>query len=117
MSSNIRINRICEYCNKDFEARKTTSKTCSEHCAKMNYKRKKRAEKIENSNTETLVIKIKPIAELKAKEFLTVRDLSLLLNCSIRTAYNIIERGDIKAVNISQRKTLIKRSEIDKLFT
>lgn len=116
MSSNIRVNRICEYCNKDYVARKTTSKTCSEHCAKMNYKRKKRAEKIEVSDRETLAIKAKPTEELKAKEFLTVKDLSVLLNCSIRTAYNIIDRGDIKAVNISQRKTLIKRSEIDKLF-
>ncbi len=116
VSSNIRIQRICEYCNKEFEARKTTSKTCSDHCAKMNYKAKQRASKIEKSNTETIQIITKPIEVIKAKEFLTVRDLSKLLNCSIRTAYNIIERGDIKAVKVSDRKTLIKRSEVDKLF-
>lgn len=116
VSSNIRIQRICEYCNKEFEARKTTSKTCSDHCAKMNYKAKQRASKIEKSNTETTQIITKPLEAIKAKEFLTVRDLSKLLNCSIRTAYNIIERGDIKAVKVSDRKTLIKRSEVDKLF-
>lgn len=116
VSSNIRIQRICEYCNKEFEARKTTSKTCSDHCAKMNYKAKQRASKIGKSNTETIQIITKPIEVIKAKEFLTVRDLSKLLNCSIRTAYNIIERGDIKAVKVSDRKTLIKRSEVDKLF-
>lgn len=116
VSSNIRIQRICEYCNKEFEARKTTSKTCSDHCAKMNYKAKQRASKIDKSNTETIQIITKPIEVIKAKEFLTVRDLSKLLNCSIRTAYNIIERGDIKAVKVSDRKTLIKRSEVDKLF-
>ena len=59
---------------------------------------------------------MQPIEELKAKEFLTVRDMAKLLNCSIRTAYNLINRDLIKAVNISERKTLIKRSEIDKLF-
>lgn len=116
MSSNIRIQRICEYCNNEFEARKTTSKTCSDHCAKMNYKAKQRASKIDKSNAETIQIITKPIEVIKAKEFLTVRDLSKLLNCSIRTAYNIIERGDIKAVKVSDRKTLIKRSEVDKLF-
>jgi len=54
---------------------------------------------------------------IKAKEFLTLRDVSKLLNCSIRTIYYLIENGKIKAVNLSQRKTLIKRSEIDILFS
>ena len=117
MSSNICIKRICHYCEKEFEAKKTTSKTCSDRCAKMLYKQKQKEVKIEKSNTETKAIKAKPIEDLKAKEFLTVRDISKLLNCSIRTAYYLIARGNIKAVNIAQRKTLIKRSEIDKLFT
>lgn len=116
MSSNIRINKICQYCGKEFEARKTTSKTCSDDCAKRLYKARKRAGKIEAAQAETQKIIDKPIEDLKAKEFLTVPDLARLLNCSKRTAYYLIDRGDIKAVNLSQRKTLIKRSEIDKLF-
>ena len=116
MSSNIRITKVCQYCNMEFEARKTTSKTCSDHCAKMNYKAKQRAMKIDDAIQETQTIKQKPVEDLKAKEFLTVKDVSKLLNCSIRTAYYLIERGYIKAVNLSERKTLIKRSEIDKMF-
>lgn len=116
MSSNIRIQKICQHCGKGFEARKTTSKTCSDHCAKMYYKTKQRTAKVEASNTETQRIKSQPIEQLKAKEFLTVRDVAKLLNCSIRTAYRLIEQGNIKAVNIAQRKTLVKRSDIDKLF-
>jgi hypothetical protein len=30
--------------------------------------------------------------------------------------YYFIENGDLKATNLAERKTLIKRSEIDKLF-
>lgn len=116
MSSNIRINKICQQCGKEFEARKTTSKTCSDDCAKRLYKARKREGKIEAAQAETQKIIDKPIQDLKAKEFLTVPDLARLLNCSKRTAYYLIDRGDIKAVNLSQRKTLIKRSEIDKLF-
>lgn len=116
MSSNIRVNKICAYCQKEFEARTTVTKTCSDHCAKMSYKARQRAKKIEGAIKETNTIKTKPIADLKAKEFLTVRDVSKLLNCSIRTAYYLIDKGNIKAVNLAQRKTLIKRSEIDKLF-
>jgi len=116
MSSNIRVNKFCQYCGKEFEARKTTSKTCSDYCAKMLYKANQRAAKIEGFDTETKRIKMKPIEDLKAKEFLTVPDLAKLLNCSKRTAYYLIAKGNIKAINIAQRKTLIKRSEIDRLF-
>ncbi len=116
MSSNIRIQKICQHCGKEFEAKKTTSKTCSDRCAKMLYKANQRTAKVEAINTETQRIKTQPIEQLKAKEFLTVRDVAKLLSCSIRTAYRLIEQGNIKAVNIAQRKTLVKRSDLDKLF-
>jgi len=116
MSSNIRIQRVCQCCGNDFEAKKTTSKTCSDSCAKKLYKQKQRAAKIDGSIKETAAVKAKPIEQLKAKEFLTVRDVAALLTCSRRTAYRLIEQGNIKAVNLGQRKTLVKRAEIDKLF-
>ncbi|HVX01156.1 MAG TPA: helix-turn-helix domain-containing protein, partial [Candidatus Babeliaceae bacterium] len=62
-------------------------------------------------------IMTRSIEEVKAKEFLTVKDVARLLNFSIRTTYRMIEQGNIKAVNLSERKTLIKRSDIDKLFS
>ncbi|HEU4472123.1 MAG TPA: helix-turn-helix domain-containing protein [Flavisolibacter sp.] len=116
MSSNIRITRVCQFCGKEFEARTTVTKTCSDYCAKRLYKQRQKAVKIESSNAETLAIRQRPIDELKAKEFLTVKDAAKLLNCSTRTAYHLIAKGSLKAVNISQRKTLIKRSDIDELF-
>ena len=116
MSSNIEIQRICEFCGNEFTARTTVTKLCSEKCRKSNYKKKQRAEKIQNSNDETKKIKNKPIEDLKAKEFLTVRDIATLLNCSIRSVYHYIENGTIKAVNLGQRITRVKRSELDKLF-
>jgi excisionase family DNA binding protein len=116
MSSNIRIQRICQFCGKEFEARTTVTKTCSDDCAKRLYKKTQKEKRIEQSHAEMHLVRQRPIDELKAKEFLTVRDLSQLLNCSVRTAYNLISKGNIKAVNISERKTLIKRSDIDKLF-
>jgi excisionase family DNA binding protein len=116
MSSNIRVNKICQYCGKEFEARKTTSKTCSDHCAKMLYKQKLRTLRIEEATVETRLIKMKPIEDLKAKEFLTVREVAQLLNCSRQTVYDIINRGGLKAVNLKVKKTTVKRSEIDKLF-
>jgi len=117
MSSNIEIQRICKHCGREFIARTTVTRCCSDHCAKRYYKTKKRAEKIEASNQETLMIRSKPLAEVQIKEFLTVRDIAALLNCSVKTAYRLIDKQMVKAVNISERKILVKRSEIDKLFS
>ncbi len=116
MSSNIKVQRICQHCGNEFTARTTVTKYCSDQCAKRAYKARIRANKVKVSNKETLSIKTKPIEELKAKEFLTVREVSLLLNCSIRSVYYYIESGKLKAVNLAQRTTRIKRSDIDKLF-
>jgi excisionase family DNA binding protein len=68
------------------------------------------------SNKQTQQMIVRPIEQLKAKEFLTVRDVSALLNISLRTTYRLIEQGNIKAVNLSERKTLVKRSDIDRIF-
>ena len=116
MSSNIKIQRICQHCGNEFTARTTTTQYCGNTCSKRAYKVRLRALKVEVSNKETQQIKSKPIEELKAKEFLTVREVARLLNCSVRSAYYYIESGTIKAVNLGQRITRVKRSEIDKLF-
>lgn len=116
MSSNIKIQRICQHCGNEFTARTTTTLYCSHRCNSAAYKAKQRAGKVEQSNKETQRIKSQPIEELKAKEFLTVREVARLLNCSVRSAYYYIESGTIKAVNLGQRITRVKRSEIDKLF-
>jgi excisionase family DNA binding protein len=116
MSSNIHIVRVCQRCGSDFIARTTVTKFCGDECAKKAYKERMKTAKIAASKEETMSIKAKPMEELKAKEFLTVRDVAVLLNSSLRTVYRLIENGNIKAVNIAQRKTLVKRAELDKLF-
>ncbi|HEY5371009.1 MAG TPA: helix-turn-helix domain-containing protein [Hanamia sp.] len=116
MSSNIHLQRICEHCGNEFTARTTVTRFCGDNCAKAAYKARQRVNKIESSNEQTRKINSKPIEDLKAKEFLTVRDVAALLNCSIRSVYYFIENGNIEAANLGQRITRVKRSEIDKLF-
>ncbi len=115
MSSNIKINRICQYCGNEFEARKTTSKTCSPNCAKMLYKAKKRAANVVASNLETQRIILKPIEELKSKPFLSIAETCKLLGISRRTIYRMFERGELNSGKAGTR-TIIKRSDIDNLF-
>ncbi|RKR84403.1 excisionase family DNA binding protein [Mucilaginibacter gracilis] len=116
MSSNIRVKRICQHCGDEFEAKKTVTKFCSLKCAQRSYKANLKAKKVEICNQEVKTIKEKPLEELKSREFLTVRDAAKLLNSSRQTIYNLISSGHIRAVNIKLKKTLIQRTEIDKLF-
>jgi excisionase family DNA binding protein len=116
MSSNIQVQRICQHCGTEFTARTTVTKYCTDTCGKRAYKARVRAGKVEESNKQTQQIKNRPIEELKAKEFLTVSDVSKLIGCSRQNVYKLINTGKLKATNILLKKTIIKRSDLDKLF-
>lgn len=115
MSSNIKIQRICQHCGNEFTARTTVTKYCNDTCAKRAYKVRMKEIKIQVSNVETQRIKEKPIEEIKAKEFLSIADTSKLLGVSPRTLYRMIARKELK-VGKAGNRTIIKRSEIDRLF-
>jgi excisionase family DNA binding protein len=116
MSSNIKVQRICQHCGKEFEARTTVTQYCSDDCAKRAYKARLKTAKIEASDNETQRIRKKPIEDLKAKEFLTITETCRLLSISRWTVWRSIKRNELKAGKIG-RKTLIKRSEIDNLLS
>lgn len=116
MSSNIKLDRVCQHCSKDFIAKTTVTRYCSDDCAKKAYKARKRAEKIGVSVAETQQIKNMPIEDLKTREFLTVMQVSKLIGCSKQNVYKLINTGKLKATNILIKKTIVKRSELDKLF-
>lgn len=110
------VQKVCTYCGKDFKAHRTTTKTCSDYCAKRLYKLKKRNEKIHQVKAEIFTLKTQPYELLKAKEYLNVREAAQLLNCSRPMIYKLIEKGTIPALNLNRRKTTIRRLDIDFLF-
>lgn len=113
MSSNIEIQKICEYCGNVFTAKTTVTRLCSPKCRKANYKKKQRDEKINNSIDEAKKIKNKTIVDIKEKEVLNVREVSILLGCSIRTVYRLIDNNTITGINLGERMTRVKRSDIN----
>ena len=115
MSSNITVQRICQHCGNEFTAKTTTTQYCSMTCNRRAYKAKVKNGKIEKSNIEVKAIKSKPMDDLKAKEFLSVTDACTLVGISRRTAYRLIDKGELHASKVGGR-TIIKRSSIDKFF-
>lgn len=116
MSSNIKIQRICQHCGNEFTARTTVTQYCSDTCSKRAYKARLKAGKVDVSNKETQRIKSQPIEELKAKEFLSVTQVSKLIGCSRQNVYKLINAGKLRATNILEKKTIVKRSALDELF-
>lgn len=116
MSSNIRVQRICQLCGNEFIARTTYTRYCSDTCAKKAHKDRNRENKIKRSNEDTLKSKAKPILDIQARQILTVKEAAILLKVSPRSLYKSIEKGIIPASNLAQRLTRIKRADIDHLF-
>ncbi len=116
MSSNIKIQRICDYCGNEFTARTTVTKYCQHRCASMAYKARTRSKKIKVSNTEMTKAVSIPIAKIQAKDFLSIDDTCRLLGVSRWTISRAIKENRLKAVNLGKR-IVIKRTEIDHLFS
>ena len=123
-SSTFRILKQCAMCGNMFQAQKVSTLYCTHTCNQKHYKLKKKLEKkgIAESNTLTPAQSFRPavkaidLAQVKDKEFLTVKQVAILFGCNPKTVYSMISSGKIQAVNLGEKKTLIKRSNIDKLF-
>lgn len=115
MSTNIRVQRICEHCGNEFIAKTTRTKYCSHKCNSRAYKAKQKKEKIKTSNRETQKVIKQPFEELKTKEFLSINEVCQLIGISRRTVYRMIERGELNKTKIGTR-SIFKRSDLDNLF-
>ena len=71
MSSNLRIVKVCAYLKQEFIARKTTTETCSDACAKRFYRVKQREKAIRRTDTETMV-------KRKTKAFITGEEVKAI---------------------------------------
>jgi len=113
--------KICECCKQEFIAKKTTSQTCSDACAKRFYKIKKRNESIRRVKIETAV-KQKPddyitedqVKAIQAKEWLTLKEAAFLLNVSPLTLRRWVFAGKARSRKAG-RKHLFDRKSLPAL--
>ena len=120
MSSNIRIVRICQYCGKEFVARTTVTKTCSDRCAKRAYKLRIKQEKIQKSNQETVkTVKNSydqnPANVDQPKEYLSIKDITQMIPVSAKTIRRMIKLNKIKAKKFG-RDYIIRKKDLDNYF-
>lgn len=120
MTSYIKVQRICKMCGAEFTAQKTSTLYCSGVCSKRAYKARKREEKILANNSEVKEHKAKSgrldDIKLEEREFLSVPQVATLIGCSKQNVYHLINTGQLNAINVMQRKTIIKRSDLDAML-
>ena len=116
MSSNFIVNRICEYCGNTFAAKTTVTRFCSKTCNSRSGKQKVREAKLERSAQQVRQVISHRIEELHTQEFMTVKAASKLLGASEKILHGMIKSGRLKATNLSVRKTVVSRADIDRLF-
>ena len=115
MSSNLRIVKICAFCKQEFIARKTTTETCSDPCAKRLYKLRVREKAINRAKMETMV-KRKPeayvteeqVKVIQSKEWLTLKEAAMLLNVSPLTLRRWVLSGKMKSKKKGRKHTFKK---------
>ncbi len=115
MSSNIEIKKICKWCGNEFTARKTTTEYCSHRCSNLAYKERKRQKRLGEYQREYEYQESGKV-ELEKQEFLTPTQAAKLMGLCTKSIYNYISNGSIKVWRLC-RKTLIRRKDLDALFT
>ncbi len=114
MSSNIRLEKTCQHCGKNFVAKTTVTQFCSDNCAKRAYKARLRSAKVETAIQKENELKpFNPI--VNQKDFLSIKETCQLIGASRWTIYRMIDAGNIKAAKLGSR-TIIARKEINNLF-
>mgnify|MGYP003623445212 CR=1 FL=1 len=117
MSSKIEVQKICELCGGEFTARKTTTRYCSHRCASQAYKAEKRKEKVQFvAIKQPKPPKTQVMDVIQSKEYISISEAAALLSTCRQTIYNYLQAGKFKSAQLSGRKTLIRRQDIDELF-
>ena len=115
MTSTINVIRECVFCGQTFMAKTTFTQYCSKTCNNRDYKKKKRIEKIDQSDDKFIRNQRVKLQLIEAKSFLKISELGLLLGLSRGSIYKLIHSGILPIIKVGSR-TLIEKSVIQEVF-
>jgi predicted DNA-binding transcriptional regulator AlpA len=123
MSSNIRINKVCEFCNAPFIAQQYKTRFCSHRCNQKSYKRKLRdqlrAAARENyiaQQKDDLLGDTKKVQSVTVQKLLiTIDELSTVSGISSRTLFRLLKEQAFPKIKIGRRLLFDKHHVLDYL--
>ena len=116
MSSNFTIQRKCVHCKKTFDAKTTVTRFCGKLCNKRFNAIKQRNEKIKAENIQPIILSAVKMQSVQGVEYLDPQKVALLLGVSRNLIYHLINTGKLVAYNLSIRRTIILKNDVDLLF-
>lgn len=115
--SKLKIPKICEFCEKPFEAKTVTTRFCSKYCSEKEGKRQKRIAKELEEKQSLLEKSVKRIVEIQTRPYISVSEAVVLFGISKDTIHRLIKSGKIPAHNFGQRLTRVSKLDLEALFT
>lgn len=107
------IERRCSWCGKTFIAHNYGNRYCCARCKSDAKKaRKQRRDACPDSDNN----KLPEVEMLGTKPFLTPKDVAILFAVSLPTVYRYMADGIIKSLKITNNRTVVRRSDLEKLF-
>ena len=113
---NMEIERKCLWCGKSFIAHTMVTRYCSPSCNNKDYKDKQRKKRLQEYVDEEAKRPIAAVGAIGAKEYLTPNECAVLLGVCRSTIYNMLATGALKGLQARKRKTIVRRSDIERMF-
>ena len=115
--SKLKIPKICEQCEKPFEAKTVITRFCSHNCADK-YGREKKLQAKDAERRQTILEQsANKIAEIQTRPYISVTEATIIFGISKDTIRRLIKAGKVPAINLGQRLTRISRTHIEAMFT
>lgn len=116
MSSNIKIQKNCEFCGNEFTARTLYTRYCSKSCNKKHYKQLLLEKNLDTKQSQER-IKISPIEILRntSQEYFEIHEAAQIMRVSRATLYRLIKAKKFKKKKILSR-TIIAKDDIKSFF-
>jgi len=127
MSSNIRIKKVCHHCDMTFIAKTTVTKFCSDDCAKRNYKKRQKEQKVTTAILETnesinekhsqpkSTTKALTSVEHLQRDWVNAQHMAELLGVAERTFFRLLKDPVMPRLKIG-RKLLFNKQDVFEYF-
>lgn len=110
MSSNITIERTCEFCGQKFTARTLFTRYCSKPCNNRHYKQLSKEKKSKILGIQLTTTETSPTEILinTSQDYFEVHEAARIMRISIRTLYRLIAMKKLKKKKILSRTVILK---------
>jgi predicted DNA-binding protein (UPF0251 family) len=110
MSSNITIEKVCEFCGQRFTAKTLFTRYCSKPCNSRHYKQVAKEEKAKILGAQLTTTETSPTEVLTntTQDYFELNEAAQIMRVSKRTLYRLLASRKLKKKKILSRTVILK---------